>query len=126
MHGVSKNGPEFDFSWEEGNSMGEVGALRKLKGDKFNFNVLPVFSCFSPLVAGDFFSNFFTKLVERCIACRVGHRVLLRSERSVLSRSKRERYVLFHSFLEFLATNETQKNVMFRSFPFFSRDFGDL
>ena len=52
------------------------------------------------------------------MALRVGHRVLLRSERSVLLRSKREHYVLFRSFFEFLATYETQKNVTFFSVLF--------
>jgi hypothetical protein len=41
---------------------------------------------------------------------RVGHSVLLRSERPVLFRSFLERNVLFRSFFEFLATYETQKS----------------
>ena len=44
---------------------------------------------------------------------RVGHRVLLRSERIVLLRSFKARNVLLHSFFEFLATYETQKNDAF-------------
>ena len=44
---------------------------------------------------------------------RVGHRILFRSERSVLSSSFKERSVLFRSFFEFLVTDETQKNVPF-------------
>ena len=38
---------------------------------------------------------------------RVGHRILVRSERSVLFRSFKENNVLFRSFFEFLATYET-------------------
>ena len=45
--------------------------------------------------------------------CRVGHRILSRSERSGLSRSFKERSILSRSFFEFLATYETQKNGMF-------------
>ena len=41
---------------------------------------------------------------------RVGHRVLFRSECIVLLRSFKERNVLLHSFFEFLATYENQKN----------------
>ena len=41
---------------------------------------------------------------------RVGHCVLLRSERIVLLRSLKARNILLRSFFEFLATSETQKN----------------
>ena len=44
---------------------------------------------------------------------RVGHRVLLRSERMVLALSFKERNILLRSFLKFLATYETQKNNAF-------------
>ena len=44
---------------------------------------------------------------------RVGHRILLRSELIVLLHSFKERNVLLHSFFEFFATYETQKNVAF-------------
>ena len=44
---------------------------------------------------------------------RVGHRILLRSERIILLRSFKARNVLIHSFFEFLATYETQKNDAF-------------
>ena len=47
----------------------------------------------------------------------IGHRVLYRSERSVLSHSFKECSVLFRSLFEFLATYETEKNV-----PFFSKE----
>ena len=46
---------------------------------------------------------------------RVGHSVLFRSVCYVIFRSKKERSVLIHSFLEFLATYETQKNILFFS-----------
>ena len=46
---------------------------------------------------------------------RVGHRVLLRSERIVLLCSFKEYNVLLRSFLKFLATYETQKNDAFFS-----------
>ena len=46
---------------------------------------------------------------------RVGHSILFRSECSVLFRSFKECNVLFRSFFEFLATYETQKNVLFFS-----------
>ena len=49
---------------------------------------------------------------------RVGHRILFRSERSVLFRSFKERNVLFRSFFEFLATYETQKDILFFSVLF--------
>ena len=55
---------------------------------------------------------------SRCPDSRVGHRVLFHSERSVLSRSFKERNVLFRSFFEFLATYETQKNDAFFSILF--------
>ena len=57
-----------------------------------------------------------------CVApfARVGHSVLFRSVRYVLFHSKKRMFrsfpffsVLFRSFLEFLATYETQKNVPF-------------
>ena len=51
---------------------------------------------------------------------RVGHCVLFRSERSVLFRSFKERNFLFHSFFEFLATHETQKNA--KNATFFSKN----
>ena len=44
------------------------------------------------------------------LPARVGHRLLSRSERSVLSHSFKERSVLSRSFFAFLATYETQKN----------------
>ena len=44
---------------------------------------------------------------------KVGHRVLLRSEHIVLLRSFKARNVHLHSFFEFLATYETQKNDAF-------------
>ena len=47
------------------------------------------------------------------VGIRVGHRVLFCSERIVLLRSFKERYVLLGSFFEFLATYETQKNDAF-------------
>ena len=47
------------------------------------------------------------------VGARVGHSVLSRSERSGLSRSFKECSVLSHSFSEFLATYETQKNRTF-------------
>ena len=49
---------------------------------------------------------------------RVGHPVLLRSERTMLLRSFLDCNVLFHSFFEFLATYETQKNDAFFSIHF--------
>ena len=52
---------------------------------------------------------------------RVGHQVLLRSERIVLLRSFKERTVLLRSFFEFLATYETQKNDAFFCVHFFAR-----
>ena len=50
-----------------------------------------------------------------CHRDRVGHRVLFLSECIVLLRSFKERNVLLHSFFEFLATYETQKNDAFFS-----------
>ena len=50
-----------------------------------------------------------------CTSTRVGHRVLLRSERIVLLCSFKEYNVLLRSFLKFLATYETQKNDAFFS-----------
>ena len=47
------------------------------------------------------------------LKCRVGHCVLLHSECIVLLRSFKERNILLHSFFEFLATYETQKNDAF-------------
>ena len=52
---------------------------------------------------------------------RVGHRLLLRSERIVLLHSFKASNVLLRSFFKFLATYETQKNdaffcVLLRSF----------
>ena len=44
---------------------------------------------------------------------RVGHRILLRSERIVILRSFKARNVLLRFFLEFLETYETQKNDAF-------------
>ena len=44
---------------------------------------------------------------------RVGHCVLLHSERIILLRSFKARNILLHSFFEFLATYETQKNDAF-------------
>ena len=44
---------------------------------------------------------------------RVGHRVLFRSERIILLRSFKARNIILHSFFEFLATYETQKNDAF-------------
>ena len=49
----------------------------------------------------------------RHIFSRVGHHVLLRSERIVLFRSFKERNVLLHPFFECLATYDTQKNDAF-------------
>ena len=49
---------------------------------------------------------------------RVGHRVLFRSERSVLFTSFKECNILLRSFFEFLATYETQKNDAFFSVLF--------
>ena len=49
---------------------------------------------------------------------RVGHRVLFRSERSVLFCSFKEHNILFRSFFEFLATYETLKNDAFFSILF--------
>ena len=46
---------------------------------------------------------------------RVGHRVLLRSERILLLRSFKARNILLCSFFEFLATYQTQKNDAFFS-----------
>jgi hypothetical protein len=54
-------------------------------------------------------------LIKTQFPVRVGHPVLLRSERTVLLRSFLERNVLFRSFFEFLATYETQKNDAFIS-----------
>ena len=51
------------------------------------------------------------------LAVRVGHRVLFRSERSVLFHSFKECNVLFR-FFQFLATSETQKNILFFSVLF--------
>ena len=51
--------------------------------------------------------------MERCLLWgidRVGHRVLLRSERIILLHSFKARNILLRSFFEFLATYETQKN----------------
>ena len=47
---------------------------------------------------------------------RVGHRVLLRSERIVLLHSFKACNVLLHSFFAFLATYEIQKSDAFFSF----------
>ena len=47
---------------------------------------------------------------------RVGHSILSRSERSILSHSFKECSVLSHSFFEFLVTFETQKNGTSHSF----------
>ena len=44
---------------------------------------------------------------------RVGHRVLLRSERIILLRSFKESNILLSSFFEFFVTYETQKNDAF-------------
>ena len=44
---------------------------------------------------------------------RVGHRILLRSEHIILLRSFKARNILLHSFFDFLATYETQKNNAF-------------
>ena len=51
---------------------------------------------------------------------RVGHSVLFRSVRYGRFRSKKELSVLFHSFLEFLAAYETQKNA--KNVPFFLKE----
>ena len=53
-----------------------------------------------------------------CVISRVGHRVLFRSERSVLFCSFKEHNILFRSFFEFLATYETLKNDAFFSILF--------
>ena len=47
------------------------------------------------------------------IYCRVGHRILLRSECNVLLRSFKECIVLLRSFFKFFASYETQKNIAF-------------
>ena len=58
--------------------------------------------------------NFFPLDPDPHSECgRVGHRVLLRSERIVLLRSFKARNVLLRSFFELLATYETQKNDAF-------------
>ena len=46
---------------------------------------------------------------------RVGHSALFRSECYILLHSKK---IMLHSFLDFLATYETQKNIMFFSILF--------
>ena len=51
-----------------------VGALRKLKVDKFNFNVLPVFSCFSKAAL---FSKYKKIQVWVCIVLISDHITLL-------------------------------------------------
>ena len=60
----------------------------------------------------------FPIMENQLLYIRDGHRVLFRSERSVLFRSFKECNVLFRSFFEFLATYETQKNVTFFSVLF--------
>ena len=50
------------------------------------------------------------KIFAEKIEGRVGHCVLLRSERIALLRSFKEHNFLLRSFFEFLATYETQKN----------------
>ena len=74
------------------------------------------------VMSGLFLHNCITLSSPNCTNilchCRVGHRVLFRSERSVLFRSFKERNILFCSFFEFLASYETQKNDMFFSILF--------
>ena len=47
------------------------------------------------------------------VGTRVGHHILLRSERIVLLRSFKEHNILLLTFLKFLATYETLKNNAF-------------
>ena len=63
-----------------------------------------------------------SRAVPSLLIGRVGHRVFSCSERSGLSRSFKECSVLSHSFFEFLATYETQKNRTF--FPVLFKRMG--
>ena len=54
-------------------------------------------------------------LIKKIRKCRVGHRILFRSERIVLFRFFKERNILLLSFFEFLATYETKKIAAFFS-----------
>ena len=115
-------------------------ALRSLAACLLFFDLLRVLSVFySPLayclsfvlVLLQYSLSFALRSLAACllffdlllVLSRVGHRVLSRSERSVLSRSFKERSVLSRSFFEFLATYETQKNV--KNVPFFCKECKD-
>ena len=74
------------------------------------------FCLFRPLLA--FKGNVKQKRIHRWM----GHCVLFHSERSILSRSFKERNVLFRSFYEILATYETQKNDAFFSVLFLRKE----
>ena len=55
----------------------------------------------------------FTNACLYWVFSRVGHRVLLCSERIVLLHSFKASNILFRSFFEYLATYETQKNATY-------------